>query len=620
LVCCLIGLSLIPLLSVQLVPSRSYPSVSVSCYLSGASQEVTELELTNPIENVLSGLKGIKSVSSTTGPGSSNVYVELDKWTDPEMFRFEVSSQLRQLKNSLPENASYPQVYLNRPNNNRYRSSILRYSLNGPDDANALVQMAENRMRPILANIKGVYEISIDGAQAERIAIYTHQEKMRAAKLGHQELVNSLREGLSKSTIGMVNTDGQRVEVVTEGSLNTFEELRSFPVKNISGRIIQLQDIAKIERSVQPYTSYYRINGQELVVIGIHAEEHVNTIKLAKEVRETMESIEKELPEGYRLALNYDSTEYIKEELGKIYLRTFLSVAILLLFVLLITRQLRYLLIVVISLAVNVLISFIFYYFFKLEIHLYSLAGITISIGLIIDNVIVIVEDIRHTGKNRIFAAILASTFTALGALSVIFLLEESQRLNLMDFAIAIIINLIVSLPVAYFFIPALLEKLPVLVKKSAVLVKRKRRLVRFSNFYFKQIRFMLKRKWVFVLLLILSFGIPTYLLPDKIEKENKWAETYNRVFGSEFYQQKLKVPINKYLGGTSYLYINSKGGFGRASSSEDEEKVRLFVRVSMPNGATLAQMNEVARDFETYLKQFNQELEVFTTQVSGTN
>src|SRR5690606_5055693 len=139
----------------------------------------------------------------------------------------------------------------------------------------------------------------------------------------------------------------------------------------------------------------------------------------------------------------------------------------------------------------NVLLSFICYYLFGLEIHLYSLAGITISLGLVIDNVIVIVEDIRHTGRNRIFAAILASTCTALGALSVVFLLEESQRVNLLDFAVAIIINLLVSLPIAYFFIPALLDRWPVTVRKSKVAYRRRRRLVRFSRMYRAQLRLM---------------------------------------------------------------------------------------------------------------------------------
>lgn len=619
-VLCLIGVATIPFLSVQLVPSRTLSSVSIYSSLPGASQEVVELELTNPIENVLAGLKGIKAISSNTESGSTRVHVELDKWTDPELFRFEVSSQLRQLQNQLPDNSSYPQVYLNRPDDNRYKSSMLGYSLNGPVETNELALIAEERIRPLLARINGVFEVNIAGVKSERIVIQTDKAKMQSAQMGHQELVSILGEGLANRNIGMVNANDQRVEVVMEGSLFKFDQLENFPLKNLGGRIVRLKDVASIEKNFQPDRTYYRINGQDLINISIYPEEHVNTVSLAKEVKEVMDLVKEELPAGYKLTMNYDSTEYIKKELEKIYIRTLLSVFILLSFVLLITRQLRYMFIVVASLAVNVLLSFIFYYIFKLEIHLYSLAGITISVGLIIDNIIVIVEDIRHTGKNRIFAAILASTFTALGALSVIFLLEESQRLNLLDFAIAIIINLIVSLPVAYFFIPALLEKFPVQIKKSAVLFKRKRRLVGFSRFYFKQAHFMLRKKWIFVLLLILCFGLPTYLLPEKSEKENTWGKAYNHIFGSEFYNKNLREPINKYLGGVSYLYISSMGGFRGANNSGDEERTQLFVRISMPNGSTLAQMDEVTRGFEDYLKQFDKELEVFTANVSGPN
>src|SRR5690606_34368526 len=121
----------------------------------------------------------------------------------------------------------------------------------------------------------------------------------------------------------------------------------------------------------------------------------------------------------------------------------------------------------------------------------------------VIDNVIVIVDDIRHTGRNRIFAAILASTFTALGALSIVFLLEESQKLQLIDFAIAVIINLVVSLPIAYFFIPALLDLLPIQTHQKKHLYNRRRKLVRFSRLYTKQLTFMLRYKWWFIVLFV---------------------------------------------------------------------------------------------------------------------
>ena len=293
--------------------------------------------------------------------------------------------------------------------------------------------------------------------------------------------------------------------------------------------------------------------------------------------------------------------------------------AILLLFVTLITRQGRYLVVVIASLAANVLLSFICYYLFGLEIHLYSLAGITISLGLVIDNVIVIVEDIRHTGRNRIFAAILASTCTALGALSVVFLLEESQRLTLLDFAVAIIINLLVSLPIAYFFIPALLDRYPVVVNKSRLGYRRRRLLVHLSSAYRVQLRFLVRWRWAFAVLFVLAFGLPLFMLPDKVEDEKAdtwWGTAYNATLGSRFYSQSLREPVNKYLGGALYYYLRNRlvGYMG----PDAEERTQLYVNISMPVGAALEQIDEVARGFERFIGQYGEQLEAFTTVVSS--
>lgn len=585
-----------------------------------ASPSVTEMELTSPIERVLIRLKGVQKISSRSGFGDANINIELDKWTDPEMFRFEAATVLRQLHTKLPAGASYPSIYLNRPDNNKqFGQSIMGYTLNGPGSANDIVLIAEKILKPAVAALKGIYKFEVSGSRPVELVISENAKKMQAIGLKHNTLTNVLASGLAAQDLGLVNTQSGRFNLALESSINNLKQLYDYPVAKQAGRIFRLKDVADIETQNTKPLSYYRINGDELISMNIYPEEHVNTINLAQNVKNAMAIAEKKLPPGYRLALSYDNTEYIKAELNKIYLRTFLSITILLCFVLLITRQIRYMIIIIGSLIANVLLSFIFYYLFKLEIHLYSLAGITISLGLVIDNVIVIVEDIRHTGRKRIFTAILASTLTALGALSVIFLLSESQRINFIDFAIAIIINLIVSLPIAYFFIPAILDKFPVVIKKSKTLIERKRKLIWFSTFYYRQLHFMLRFRWTFLLLFVLFFGLPVFLLPEKIEKASFWATNYNSIFGSEVYNQTLRVPVNTYLGGALFLFINNKGQHSR-HDDDDKQRVSLNINISMPNGATLSQMNEISLDFERYLKGFDQQLDVFTANIASPN
>ena len=173
------------------------------------------------------------------------------------------------------------------------------------------------------------------------------------------------------------------------------------------------------------------------------------------------------MPDGYEVHIGYDATEYIQKELDKIYFRTGLTVLILLLFVALITRNLRYLFLIVTSLTINIAVAAIFYYIFGLEMQLYSLAGITISLNLVIDNTIVMTDHILHRRNLKAFVSVLAATLTTIGALVIIFFLDEKIRLNLQDFAAVVIINLAVSLFVALCFVPSMIDKIKLEKKKT---------------------------------------------------------------------------------------------------------------------------------------------------------
>ena len=191
--------------------------------------------------------------------------------------------------------------------------------------------------------------------------------------------------------------------------------------------------------------SYFRINGLNSIYLSITAEETANQLALAEQIHEVMAQIQQEMPVGYEVHISYDATEYISKELNTIYFRTTITVLILLLFVAVITRNLRYLFLIVTSLSVNILVAAILYYFFGLEIQLYSLAGITISLNLVIDNTIVMTDHILRRHNLKAFMSILAATLTTIGALVIIFFLEDKIRLNLQDFAAVVIINLAIS-------------------------------------------------------------------------------------------------------------------------------------------------------------------------------
>ena len=144
--------------------------------------------------------------------------------------------------------------------------------------------------------------------------------------------------------------------------------------------MIRLDQLLKVTRQEESPQSYYRINGLNSIYLSIRAEETANQLELAKQIKKEITEIQASLPAGYEIHTSYDATEFIQEELDKIYVRTGLTILILLIFVLLITREIKYLLLIIISLSINLGIAVILYYLLGLEMQLYSLAGITILV------------------------------------------------------------------------------------------------------------------------------------------------------------------------------------------------------------------------------------------------
>lgn len=178
--------------------------------------------------------------------------------------------------------------------------------------------------------------------------------------------------------------------------------------------------------------SYFRINGLNSIYLSVTAEDAANQLTLSNQVQKLMEELKESLPSGYELHLSYNVGEYIKDEMNKIYFRSGLTVLILLCFIFIIYRNLKYSFLIIFSLVANIAIAAIFYYLLKIELQMFSLAGLTISLTLIIDNAIIMSDQIIQWGNNKAFLAIFTATVTTMGALVIIFFMDEVIQLNLL--------------------------------------------------------------------------------------------------------------------------------------------------------------------------------------------
>lgn len=240
------------------------------------------------------------------------------------------------------------------------------------------------------------------------------------------------------------------------------------------------------------------------------------------------------------------------------------------------------------------------------------------SFGIIIDNVIIMADHYRHHRDRKVFMAILATTLTTMAALVVIFNMDNEVMRNMWGFSAVIIINLILSVVVALFFVPALMEKIPLPPTDTHRHYKRLRRVVRHTGRYERVIHFTQRHRVVLFAVVLLGFGLTVFLIPTTIDRERPLAELYNRIFSSEFYLQ-LKPWTDKILGGSLRLFIEGGGGDWRQHDPSEKARTRLNLTMTMPHGATLEQMNEAFIKVEQFLAGL-QEIETFTSDINSPN
>lgn len=614
-----VGAAVLPSLSIQYAPSAAERRIGVNFSWYDASARLVEQRVTSRIEGALSTVSGCESVSSTSSKGGGSVSVSLRKGTDMTAARFEVATAIRNLYPSLPPEVSYPEISV--AASGRRQSEAIVYTIKADLPSKRIEEYVTARMTVPLSQIGGVEKVSLSGVTPFEWVIEYDPGALHAAGLGPGDLAKAFNDTFRSDVIGMselTDDDGVRRSTVLKLRNRTTADFGEIPVAGRNGRIYRLGDFATARWREALPSHYFRINGLNTVNLSVTCAPGSNILRVTDAVRREMTRLEAEFPEEISATLTYDASEYIAGELHKIYLRTLLCVALLLLFVLAVSRDPRYLAVIAATLAVNLLVAAVFYRIFDLNIHIYTLAGITVSLGIIIDTSIIMVDHYSYHRDRRAFVSILGALLTTVGALAIVWLLPEEQQANLVDFSLVIVINLTVSLLTALLFVPALLDTLPLRRGMTRSSFRRRRRVVRISHRYGRMIGWGRRRRWLFVAALVWGFGIPTFLLPDKIEPQggeplSRGAEWYNRIATGRFMTEHRQT-IDRVLGSSLRLFSTATGRYN--NYREPERKV-LYVNAGMPEGCTVQQLDAVVRHMENYISRFD-EVAMFRTRISS--
>ncbi len=630
------GAAIMPLLSLQLNPTRYLPSLTISYTWPDAAARVIEQQVTSVLEGVISTLPGVSRLSSTTNNESGEITVEFDRNTDLRTKRFEVASLIRDAHSRLPDRISYPVIQMNMPSNTS-GSVILSYQVTGNEAPSYIFSIAEELLKPAIASVDGVYSVDIYGATPRAWELIYDQKVLSSTGVTPGWIRDAIRAYLSVREAGggvdnLLSSGLQRTYLTMVGHRPDTVRWEDIPVTAGSGRVLMLSDLVTVKLKDERPRSYYRINGLNTITMVISAGRNVNNIRVAEEVKDVVERMKSRIPPGHDVILSLDNTGFIREEISRNLFRAALSVILLLVFAFLVSRDLKYMLILFLSLTATVFIAFIFFWLFRLEIHLYSMAGIAVSFGMIISNMIVMTDHIKYHHNREVGISLIAATMTTVGALVVIFFLDEASRVTLSDFAAVVIINLMVSLLVALFFIPSLAQSIGFTGNRAAAYIRRKRFAVRLTRFYERAIRSFIRYRKVYLTTAVLLFGLPLFWLPDSLPVEKirttatpepeltRWQELYNKTLGNTKYVTDIKPIVNKLTGGTLRLFSDrvKSSNYYYFRGSDDVERTQLSVSIGLSEeGLTLEDMNEVCLGLENMIAAYS-EVDRFTTRVSS--
>lgn len=617
----IIGLASAGLLKVQYSPLPPERSLTASFSMKDASPYAVEMEATAVLEGVLSRIPTVTSCSSVSYEGAGSVTVTFGRGTDMAQARLEVASAIRNVYESLPPSVSYPSLSLS-STGEKTRTAV-SFTIKGDMPSLELEQYVEDHLYIPIVSIEGVDHVDITGGTPYRWVVTFDSQKARLFGIGMSELSRSITEYFGESFVGTVIDGESSVVVRLKGSGHSrvlspgSSDFDDIPVRSVEGRIVRLGDIASCSYRESVPTSYFRVNGLNTVALSVGVDSDASMLQTVAKVKSVMHDLESIFPDSVSASVSYDASSYIAAEIEKIVRRTLLCLLILLLLVALTSRSLKYTAVMALTLSVNIAAAIAIYVLLGIRIHVYSLAGMTVSLGIIIDSSIIMVDHYTRHRDRRAFAALLSAVLTTVASLLVVLLLPDKEKAMLVDFIYVIATNLTVSLLVAYLFVPALLDTLDGMpVRRRGLSPGRAGRLLDRNRRYASYIRYVSSHKWMLVTAMVIAFGIPTFLLPEPKsgeEDRTRLQKAYAWLVKDSAYGRN-RADVDK-VTGTSFALFHK--ALGRSNFYREPASRILWIHASMPEGCSISQLDEVVRSMENYLALFD-EISVYTTSISS--
>lgn len=489
-------------------PMVEPPIISVRTNYVGANAEVIESQITEPLEESINGIAGIRSLSSTSADGRSSITVEFEIGTNLEAAANDVRDKVSQAQRRLPPDAEPPTV-----SKSNSGSFIMALTVQSPNrDLLSLSAIGRNIFKERLQTVPGVSSVGVWGDKEYAIRIEMDPNKLSGYGLSPLDVRNAIQRQNLELPTGKIEGNRTELTIRTFGRLNTPGEFSEMVIRESDGVIVQLKDIAEVSLQARNLKTALRGSGIiRMVGIAITPLPGSNNIEIADEVYRRVEQIKKELPEDIKVGYAFDDTLAIRKAVKEVQDTVLIAFGLVVLVIFLFLRNWRTTLIPVLTIPIALIGCFFVMYIFDFSINILTLLGIVLSTGLVVDDAIVMMENIYRRieegqtpiqagldGAREIFFAIVATSVTLVSVfLPIIFLQGLTGRL-FREFGIvvsgAIVISTIVSLTLTPMLSSRFLKK----HKRESLLFRMSERFfVGLTQAYNQSLLFFIKARWL---------------------------------------------------------------------------------------------------------------------------
>ena len=522
-------------MSLREYPNIDPPIVTIDTKYLGASATVVENRITKLIENRISGVNGIKYISSTSEDGRSKITVEFSLERDIDAAANDLRDRVSKVLDNLPDQADPPEV----EKADGDESVIMWFNLASDRlDVTELTDYAERYVVDQFSVLDGVARVRVGGGQSYALRIWLDPLKMASYGITTTQIESRLREANVELPAGNLQGKNTMLTVQVQKPFSSVEQVENLVINHQGTSQIRLSEIARVQLGAIETRRAFRGNGVPMVGVGIIKQSTANTLTVAKLAKAKKAQLNRMLPAGMSLEDSYDASVFVESAVNEVYKTLFIALALVALVMLVFLRSLKAAIIPLVTLPISILATFWLLYQFGFTINLLTLLALVLAIGLVVDDAIVVLENIQrhienghhplssaYLGARQVGFAVIATTLVLISVFMPIGFLEGNIGRLFTEFAVTLSVAVILSSWVALTLSPALASKILSAKKESGHHSKPNRSLQRFFG---KLLKTNLRHPWMIFTILLALIAALVWQAPkvpqELVPKEDRGA------------------------------------------------------------------------------------------------